>query len=608
LSSDIYHSITEGGGLLLIIRLKLKASRKIKKADGNALVAYYNLISPYVGFIINLVYFSVYNVASKGEKRERRRKAVKKLLCIIISILLFASVPSVVLGAYNDYTVGAFYAISSNEEYKELSDSVKNDMEHMYFQWARLVPDDQGIIRFTNLYRKPISNYDNRSEFGVPGNNVEGYANKLDYKTRNPKGKAFLSVFFSAVSYGNGRHSAIEFLNMNERDWEQYIITPLVEMVNGYYNGVKSENLAFDGVVLDFEGIRDSYQDQNVYSIEQRIGLKDKYVRFLRSLKSALGDKELIVVVPPMNVPGYYDGYDLGAINEIADYIFLMAYDYQHFERYDGTIKELEGKIRSIGRYETQPYPLVEEAVDKAINQYGVRPQKLILGLNLHGTKWVKANTVINGQTYSYYTLSYPFVDGIETAVAADPIYLKDSKTCKKILTGEDALKMVDETSLNGAVVEKVEYYYESPRSLYDKYNTIAQKYGIGGIAAWRLGAGSISTWEKLVSMPKEGIYDSLESKKEVPSSKEWTVTFNMPLDPKSVNNQTIYIVDEWGYRIDTKVLCREDGRSVIVQPVRPYREGYTYELVIGKGVKSLEGVSLKQPVRMLFTVASQGK
>lgn len=201
---------------------------------------------------------------------------MRKLVCIIISILLFVPVSSAVIGAYDDYTVGAFYAISSNGEYKELPDSAKNGMDHMYFQWARLVPDEQGVIRFTNQYSRPISNYDNRSEFGVPGNNIGGYVNKIDYKKQNPQGKAFLSVFFAAASYGNSRHSAIEFLNMGETNWDQCIISPMVEMVNGYYSGTKNDDLAFDGVVLDFEGIRDSYQEQNTYSADKRTDLRNK--------------------------------------------------------------------------------------------------------------------------------------------------------------------------------------------------------------------------------------------------------------------------------------------------------------------------------------------
>jgi len=540
-----------------------------------------------------------------------RGTEMKRTLCVIISLLFIFSFPSAAFGNsdYSNYISGAFYAISSSAEYKSLPDSIKTRMDHIYFQWARLVPDEQGVIRFTNQYLKPISSYDNRSEFGVPGNSVDGYVNKLNYNRQNPQGKAFLSVFFSANSYGNGRHSAIDFLNMNVSDWDKYIIAPMVDMVNGYYNGVRNEDLAFDGLVLDFEKIRNSYEGYvNTYQKEQRTDLKSKYVNFLRRLKAALGNKELIVVVSPTNVPGYYDGYDFKAINEIADYIYLMAYDYYHYENYDGTVKELQGKIRHVSRYETQPYPLIEEAVGIAINQYGVKPEKLILGLDLHGMKWVKASTVINGQTYSYFMLSRPYADGIETAVSGDPVYLEDSKTCMKVLTGGEALKMVDQTSLNGAVVESVQYYYESPRSLYEKYNTIVQKYKIGGIAAWRLGAGSISTWSGLVNMSKEGSYGRLEEKTAVSPSKEWTVTFNMPIDPSSVNNETIYVVDEWGYQVDTVVVCGDDGKSAIVKPVIPYRNGGKYELVIGSGVKSTSGVLLKQPMRMKFTIASQGK
>lgn len=536
-----------------------------------------------------------------------RGRAVKKLSCIIISVLLLISVPVMALGD-RDYVVGAFYAISSSGEYKSLPDSTKSELNHMYFQWARVVPDENGTIRFTNRYLSHISSYDNWSEFGVPGNSVNGYVNKIDYKKKNPQGKAFLSVFFSASSYGNGRHSGIEFLNMTVEDWNQNIISPLVAMVNGHYNGTISKDLAFDGVVLDFEGIRNSYDGYGTYPAEQRTDLKNKYVAFLHQLKAALGDKELIVVVSPSNVVGYFDGYDYKAISEIADYIFIMAYDYHHFNIYDATIKELQGKIRSVSRYETQPYSLVDEAVNKAINQYRVDPQKIILGLNLHGTKWVKVSSNINGQAYSYYVLSHPYASGIETAVEVDPIYLEDSKTCKKVLIGEEALKMAEGVNLNGGQVESVEYYYESPRSLYEKYGSIVRKYSIAGVAAWRLGAGSINTWGKLANMLKEGAYGSLEDKTGVAPSKEWTVKFNMPLDPSSVNNQTIYVVDEWGYPVDVELTLGEDSCNVVIKPVTPYREGHKYELIISKELRGASGEALKQPMRMRFSIASQEK
>ena len=165
---------------------------------------------------------------------------------------------------------------------------------------------------------------------------------------------------------------------------------------------------------------------------------------------------------------------------------------------------------------------------------------------------------------------------------------------------------MADGVELNGGQVESVEYYYESPRSLYEKYDAIVRKYNIAGVAAWRLGAGSINTWDRLANMLKEGTYGRLDDKTEVPPTKEWTVKFNMPLDPSSVNNQTIYVVDEWGYPVDVEVSCGEDSKSAIVKPLVPYRKGSVYELIISSKVRAASGASLKQPLRMRFSIASQ--
>ena len=87
----------------------------------------------------------------------------------------------------------------------------------------------------------------------------------------------------------------------------------------------------FDGVVLDFEAFRDSF-NTNYYSVSKRTGLKEKYNNFIRKLKDALGDKLLVVIVHPTNVGGYFDGYDIAEIEKISDYIILMAYDYQYLK------------------------------------------------------------------------------------------------------------------------------------------------------------------------------------------------------------------------------------------------------------------------------------
>jgi len=54
---------------------------------------------------------------------------------------------------------------------------------------------------------------------------------------------------------------------MRESDWKKYIIDPIRETL---------DTLGFDGVVLDFEGFRDTIENSR-YSVDKRTGLKEKY-------------------------------------------------------------------------------------------------------------------------------------------------------------------------------------------------------------------------------------------------------------------------------------------------------------------------------------------
>ena len=469
----------------------------------------------------------------------------KYIFLIIISFIFTYCLP-----VYSATMVNPFFAISSDLEYQEIKENL-NDNNHMYFQWGRLARNNEGIIQFTDKMYFGISPYDNRTEYGFPTKIAEGehfeyivqpgdslfsisrkfevphfliaeynelgdsnlisagsslkipktepdLRNKDDYKKGFPNGKALFSIYFDAEQYKDNKNAAIEFLNMDYHSWDKYIIQPIVNTVDKY---------KFDGVVLDFEAFRDSF-NTNYYSVSKRTGLKEKYNNFIRKLKDALGDKLLVVIVHPTNVGGYFDGYDIAEIEKISDYIILMAYDYQYLQKYtskDNVPAQLHGKVKTIeSSYNNQPYvqPLwkVEEAVEELL-KIVKNPDNIILGISIVGMEWVKYKKSVGGKDYFYYELYRPELTSIEM-VNSKAEYLDKPAIYRKIVSSNDiSVEKRKELIKNGDVPVEIEYHFETPESLYIKYYNIVKNHNLSGLTVWRLGKGSSRVWNGLLDM-----------------------------------------------------------------------------------------------------------
>lgn len=479
---------------------------------------------------------------------------MKKVFAVLLgAVILFSSTV-----APAAYMVNPFYAIDSATEYGKIKEYVSGGDQNVYFQWGRLARNKEGKIQFTDKMAFGISQYDIRSEYGIPyktgsgpdteyvvqpGDSLSLIAGKFevpykllgeyngitdfsviqagqkliipalepdtgskeDFKQRYPNGKALFSIFFDAVEYSDKRNGAIEFLNMDENSWKENIINPVIDRV---------DSLGFDGVVLDFEGFRDSFSG-TYYSSSQKTGLKAKYSKFLACMKSLLGDRELEVVVHPQNVTGYFDGYDMAAIGKTADKLILMAYDFQSFQKYsasEGVPAELVGKIRSIERNAlnqpySEPYTEVDDAVKKLL-QSGTSPEKILLGINLAGMEFIKYKKTVSSKSYIYYSLNRPDLETIE-AVKAEEQYMENPAEARKILNGRDIPDgQKQELEQKGDEVLGIEYHYESPKSLYMKYYKIVNSNKLSGVTVWRIGKGSERIWKALNDMFIEGKYN----------------------------------------------------------------------------------------------------
>lgn len=80
-----------------------------------------------------------------------------------------------------------------------------------------------------------------------------------------------------------------------------------------------------------------------------------------------------------------------------------------------------------------------------------------------------------------------------------------------------------------------------------------------------------------------------------------WRVRFNIPLDPKTVNKDTMYVVNSTDKKLQTSIWYNVKDEQIEIEPLEPYSTNEYYRLIITTNVRSKGGQSLKQPVTIKF-------
>ncbi|AGL03687.1 YbhB/YbcL family Raf kinase inhibitor-like protein [Desulfoscipio gibsoniae] len=95
------------------------------------------------------------------------------------------------------------------------------------------------------------------------------------------------------------------------------------------------------------------------------------------------------------------------------------------------------------------------------------------------------------------------------------------------------------------------------------------------------------------------------EWKELVPPVKVWTVTFNAPILPDSVNSKSVYVQsNKNGKPINCSTELSEDNKTITINPPpEGYMPGQKYILFIKNKVKSASGKLLTKPIKMMFSV-----
>ena len=85
-----------------------------------------------------------------------------------------------------------------------------------------------------------------------------------------------------------------------------------------------------------------------------------------------------------------------------------------------------------------------------------------------------------------------------------------------------------------------------------------------------------------------------------------WKIKFNVPLDPKTVNNVNLYVTSLNLAPLKTAIRYNSLENEIEIEPMEAYAQNESYILNITTNVKSLNGKPLKKPIQVQFKIDRQ--
>ena len=207
------------------------------------------------------------------------------------------------------------------------------------------------------------------------------------------------------------------------------------------------QQYGIDGINVDFEQIS--------------MDCGEHYIEFIRELSVSCRKNGIVLSVDNYVPTGYTDHYDRREQGIVADYVIIMGYD----EHYAGSPEA--GSVASIN--------YVENGIADTVSQ--VPANKVINAIPFYTRIWETTGSSISSQAVG--------MEMAEEYVAAHNIDVEwNEETCQNYgeYTSGDTLYQV---------------WLEDEESIRGKLN-IMEKYGIGGVAAWRLGFEKPEIWDEI--------------------------------------------------------------------------------------------------------------
>ena len=80
-----------------------------------------------------------------------------------------------------------------------------------------------------------------------------------------------------------------------------------------------------------------------------------------------------------------------------------------------------------------------------------------------------------------------------------------------------------------------------------------------------------------------------------------WKVKFNIPLNPRTVNNVNLYVTKADETPLKTAVHYDAENSMIEIEPLEAYAKNESYFLNITKNIESRGGQKLKKEIRIQF-------
>lgn len=342
--------------------------------------------------------------------------------------------------ANNLEVLHSYYAISSFSQI-----DFSKELSALSYGWGR--------IEFSNDQKSILINMTgaNNNEYRVP----TGYTSALSGSAHDDLLKQLMLFVKEETIYDHTTQKNVrlaDYILMDEKRSESVANQIVNTLLNNSYN------ITFDGVLIDFEGLKGDTQALN-------------FNRFLKQLESKLSKHglKLTVAVHPVRQNGlsYYDGYDYKTIGEYSDYVVLMAHDYEPKRL---SLSEMEAA------YTVTPLAPLDEVYIalRAItdSKTGIQDRsKILLQFSMDTVQWkLKEGKIINEVPFR------PSYSAIQSRLLSDAISAFSLKLQSPYLIFEDA------TDGTRNVI-----WYENASSIQAKIN-LAKAFKIGGLSVWRLG------------------------------------------------------------------------------------------------------------------------
>ena len=82
-----------------------------------------------------------------------------------------------------------------------------------------------------------------------------------------------------------------------------------------------------------------------------------------------------------------------------------------------------------------------------------------------------------------------------------------------------------------------------------------------------------------------------------------WKIKFNIPLDPKTVNNVNLFVTTLGQSPLKTDIRYDTFTNTIEIEPSEAYAQQESYILNITTAVRSKGGQNLKAPIRLQFKI-----